>query len=313
MKKALVLGATGGMGYSLVEELVSRKIETIAFGRSAQKLQAYSKEWGALVETMAGDVLNKTQLKEAISKADLVFHSINIPYQDWNPTLLTILTNILEECRTQDKSFIYVDNIYAYGRQSEKVSEQAIKNPHTKKGNYRLLLQKEIENSQVPYLIAHFPDFYGPKAESTLLQYTFEQILKKNKGGYVGDTNLDREFIYIKDGAKALIELALRDDTYHEIWNIPGAGTITGEKIREIASQHLKKDVKFSTIHSWMIGALGIINPFMREYYEMTYLNKTPVILSGSKYEQRIGPVPQTPYEVGIKANLDELAKTLTI
>ncbi|HYK73943.1 MAG TPA: SDR family NAD(P)-dependent oxidoreductase [Pseudoneobacillus sp.] len=308
MKKVLVLGATGGMGYSLVEELVSRKIETIAFSRSKEKLEQFSKEWGTYATIYNGNVLNKSQLKDAVSKVDSVFHAINIPYQNWDPNLFNILSQILEECSTQKKSLIYVDNIYAYGIQHHKVHELTEKNPHTKKGKIRLRLQKEIEDSGVPYIIAHFPDFYGPKAESTLLQYTFEQLLKKNKAGLVGNTDLQREFIYIKDAAKALVELSLRDEAYGEEWNIPGAGTISGKEIGHIVSKHLQKDIKLKAIHRWMINALGIFNPFMREFSEMMYLNENPVYLDGSKYEERIGPIPKTAFEIGIAENLNELA-----
>lgn len=311
MKKAVVLGATGGMGFSLVEELVSRNVETIAFARSKEKLELYSQEWGPLATIFAGDVLNEVQLRNAISEADYVFHAINIPYQNWNPTLSHILTLILTECHAQNKPFIYVDNIYAYGVQQEQVHELTTKNPHTKKGKFRLMLQQQIEASRVPYIIAHFPDFYGPKAESTLLQYTFEQLLKKNKAGYIGDLELKKEFIYIKDGAKALIELALREEAYGEVWNIPGARTITGLEIAEIASEYLHKPIKFKPIHRWMINALGLFNPFMREFSEMMYLNETPVILDGSKYEKRIGALPRTPYKIGICNNLDEIAKKM--
>jgi nucleoside-diphosphate-sugar epimerase len=311
MKKAVVLGATGGMGFSLVEELVSRNIETIAFARSKDKLEQYSQEWGPLATIFAGDVLNEDQLKGAISKADFVFHAISIPYQNWDPNLSNILSLILGECQTQKKPLIYVDNIYAYGIQQEKAHELTTKNPHTKKGKIRLKLQQQIEASGVPYIIAHFPDFYGPKAESTLLQYTFEQLLKKNKAGYIGDLHLQKEFIYIKDGAKALVELALREDTYGEEWNITGVGTISGVEMVEIASTHLRKPIKFKPIHRWMINALGLFSPFMREFSEMMYLNETPVILDGSKYEKRIGILPRTPYKIGICNNIDEIAKKM--
>ncbi|WP_153944968.1 SDR family NAD(P)-dependent oxidoreductase, partial [Acinetobacter baumannii] len=40
MKKAMVLGATGGMGYALVKELAGQGIETIAFARTKSKLEA---------------------------------------------------------------------------------------------------------------------------------------------------------------------------------------------------------------------------------------------------------------------------------
>ena len=40
IKRAVVLGATGGMGSALVEELLNKRIEVIAFARSAEKLNA---------------------------------------------------------------------------------------------------------------------------------------------------------------------------------------------------------------------------------------------------------------------------------
>jgi len=39
MKRALVLGASGGMGYSIVNELISRGVEVTAFARSEKKLK----------------------------------------------------------------------------------------------------------------------------------------------------------------------------------------------------------------------------------------------------------------------------------
>ena len=36
MKKALVLGASGGMGYSIVKELSSRGIKVMAFARTKE-------------------------------------------------------------------------------------------------------------------------------------------------------------------------------------------------------------------------------------------------------------------------------------
>lgn len=309
MKKALVLGATGGMGYALVEELVNRGSETIAFARSSEKLAHYKQDWGPLANTMVGDVLNEQHLGEAVKQVDLVFHTINIPYEKWNPGLFQILEAVLTQCAKHKKPLIYVDNIYSYGRQSSPVSEHTSRHPHTKKGNIRLQLQNLIQTSKVPYMIAYFPDFYGPKAESTILQYTFKQMLKKHSAGFVGDTTLQREFIYTKDSAKALVELALREDCYNQDWNISGAGTISGEEIAKIASHYLDKPLKVKMIGRRMIAALGLLNPSMREVTEMMYLNETPVILDSTKYETLIGPLPKTPYQVGIVENLKELAK----
>ncbi|WP_394137807.1 SDR family NAD(P)-dependent oxidoreductase [Cytobacillus oceanisediminis] len=306
-KTAAVLGATGGMGYALTEALCHKNIRTIAFARSEENLLKYKEEWGPNAEVFAGDAMNQADVEKAVSEADAVFHAINIPYQNWDPALSIILDHILDVCRKQNKPFIYVDNIYSYGRHSMPATETSAKNPHTKKGKLRQTLIEKIRNSGVPYIIAHFPDFYGPHTGNTLLQYTFQQIVDKNKGMFVGKTTIPREFIFIKDGAKALADLALKEEAYGEVWNIPGAGTITGEEIARIASRLLNKQVSFKPVHKWMIRAIGVFDPFMKEYTEMMYLNETPVILDGSKYEKRIGDLPKTTYEDGIKQSLEHL------
>ncbi|WP_306009514.1 SDR family NAD(P)-dependent oxidoreductase [Bacillus sp. MMSF_3328] len=306
MKTALVLGAAGGMGYSLTEALLNKGFHVIAASRSLENLEKLRRIPGMLPDIIACDAMDRAQVKKAVSQADLIFHSINIPYQEWG-SLSIIMTNILEECRIQNKPFIYTDNIYAYGRQASPVNESAVKNPHTKKGKIRLELLEQIRKSGTRYIITHFPDLYGPDTSNTLLDYTFRQAMAKNKAGFLGKTDLEREFIFIKDAAEALAELALHEEAYGEDWNIPGSGTITGKEIEAVLARYFGRPIKLWPISRWMIQSIGLFDPFMREYAEMMYLNETPVILDGSKYERLIAPIPRTPYSEGITAALRQL------
>ena len=108
------------------------------------------------------------------------------------------------------------------------MTEETEKNPHTKKGKIRLDLENMAKQSGVPLLIAHFPDFYGPHAPNTVLDYTLQGMIHNKKARYIGDPSISREFIYTPDGAKAIVELAVRNRFEGGDWNIPGAGTITG-------------------------------------------------------------------------------------
>lgn len=91
------------------------------------------------------------------------------------------------------------------------------------------------------------------------------------------------------DGAKALVELALRDDTYHEHWNIPGAGVISGREIIQILREKLQYEKKVSVVTKSMIYFLGLFSPMMKEMVEMMYLVEEPVVLSGEKFEKESG------------------------
>ncbi|MBS4214371.1 SDR family NAD(P)-dependent oxidoreductase [Neobacillus rhizophilus] len=304
MKKALVLGATGGMGYALVRELGNRGVEVVAFSRGKEKLHAlYQHE--PRVTIFPGDALVEKDVIEAADGVDVIFHAVSFPYPEWEEKHPLCIEIIVRAAEIHHAKIALVDNIYAYGRQSKiEVNEDTKKEPHTKKGNIRLAMENRLKGSGIPSLIVHLPDVYGPNAENTILHETLKNVVQHKTANFVGDLKVAREYIFTLDAAKAMVELASREDTYNQNWNIPSAHQITGEEIIEI----LRKDAGYKkpirTVSKTMIRFIGIFHPFMRELVEMMYLTEDPVILSGKKYEAKIGPVPRTPYQEGIKKTL---------
>ena len=215
------------------------------------------------------------------------------------------MSNIINVSKDQSAKLAIVDNIYAYGRSAgKKVSEATPKKPHTKKGNIRLQVETMIKESGVPALIAHFPDFYGPNAENTILHYTLQAVVKNKNSSYIGDQKIAREFIFTPDGAKAIVNLALNEKAYGQNWNIPGYVVITGEEINQMIRAITLYDKRVSTVTKNMIRFLGLFNRDMREVVEMFYLNEEPVVLNGEKYEKLMEPLPRTPYEEGLKQTI---------
>ncbi|PLR97553.1 SDR family NAD(P)-dependent oxidoreductase [Bacillus sp. T33-2] len=304
MVKTLVLGASGGMGYSIVKELSSRGIAVTAFARTRNKLEKlFAKDPNVTI--YAGDVFKMEDLQAAARGVDIIFQSANIPYQEWDQNLPTLMGNIIKTAQDQSAKLAIIDNIYAYGRSAgKKVNETTPKVPHTRKGKIRLQLEKTVKQSGVPAVIAHFPDFYGPNAENTILQYTLQNVVKNKKSMFVGDKSIAREFIFTPDGAKAIVNLALNDQAYGQNWNIPGYDVITGKELIKTIRQLTGYEKGVSTVTKNMIRLLGLFNSGMREVVEMYYLNEEPVVLNGEKYEKQIGPLPRTPYREGLKQTL---------
>lgn len=307
MKKALVIGASGGMGYSIVMELANRGIEVIAFARGRGKLEQYFVNMEK-VTILQGDAFNLETIKNAALGIDVIFHAMNIPYTEWEKKLPILWSNILKTAIDAHAKLVVVDNIYAYGKsQGKLITEQCPKIPNTKKGNIRLQLENMMKKSNLPVLIAHFPDFYGPNAENTILHYTFKNVLKNKNTMFIGNRKVPREYIFTPDGAKALVELSLLDSAYGQNWNIPGSGVITGDEIIEILREYTGYNKKIRTITKQMIQFFGIFNKMMREVVEMMYLTEEPVVLNGSKLEHAIKIIPRTPYKEGIKQTIDNL------
>ncbi|MBC6971719.1 SDR family NAD(P)-dependent oxidoreductase [Bacillus sp. Xin] len=309
MKKALVLGASGAMGYAITKELCTLGIDVVAFARKREKLETLFRE-EENIQIVAGDVFKQANIMEAAKGVDVIFHAVNIPYTDWGTKQPELLKNILETTKCQGAKLAMVDNIYAYGKQGRgKVTEEALKNPHTKKGRIRLQLELMAKQAEVPVLIAHFPDFYGPNAESTLVHHTLQGVLANKISSFVGDKKLAREYIFTPDGAKAIVELALRDDAYGQNWNIPGSGVITGEEMIRHIRELTGYTKPIMTVKKRMIGMIGLFDKQMKEFVEMLYLTEEPVVLSGEKYERYIGKVPKTSYREGLKETISFLER----
>ncbi|MBV6679254.1 NAD-dependent epimerase/dehydratase family protein [Bacillus thuringiensis] len=309
MKKALVLGASGPMGYAIVNELCGRGIHVVAFARNKERLGALF-SGNKHVEVVAGDVFVKEDIMNAAKDVDIIFHVVNIPYSDWEKQQEKLLINILEVSKHYGIKLGIVDNIYAYGRQGEGlVKEEAKKRPHTKKGKIRLQLEEMAKQANVRMFIAHFPDFYGPNAESTLVHHTLKGILANKMSSFVGDKKIAREYIFTPDGAKAMVELALHDEAYGQNWNIPGYGVITGEEM----IQHIRELTGYTkrviTVKRGMIQFIGLFDKQMKEFMEMLYLTEKPVVLSGEKYERYIGDIPKTSYYNGLKEMIISMQK----
>ncbi|MGO4888200.1 SDR family NAD(P)-dependent oxidoreductase [Anaerobacillus sp. MEB173] len=304
MKRALVLGASGSMGTALTFELASRGIEVVAFARNEQKLENLF-SGNEQIRVFSGDVFHDEDVLNASKETEVIFHAVNIPYQEWEKKQTKLLANILKAAKRNQTKLAYVDNIYAYGRSDgNRISEEFPKSPHTKKGKIRLQLERTAKESNVPVFIAHCPDFYGPHMGNTLLNFTFQTIIQNKRSMFVGDQSIPREYIYTPDGAKAIVDLALSEKSYGENWNIPGSGTITGEEIIHIAREFTGYRKKVSSVNKTMVRFIGLFDGMMREYVEMFYLNEQPVILNGEKYEREIGPLPRTSYKEGIEQTL---------
>jgi nucleoside-diphosphate-sugar epimerase len=305
MKKALVLGATGGMGFSIVNELSERGIEVVAFARTKEKLnKLFSHK--SNVTAYAGNIFNVEDILNAAKGVDVIFQAANIPYSQWEEKLALFMSNILSAAKEHSAKVALVDNIYAYGRsRGGRITEEFQKNPHTKKGQIRLNVEKLVKESGVKALIAHFPDFYGPNAENAILHYTLDSIVQGKKAGYVGNQELKREFIFTPDGAKAIVNLALYEGAYGQNWNIPGYDVISGKELVQIIRELTGYEKGVYTISKNMIRFLGLWNRDMREVVEMFYLNEQPVVLDGSKYEQTFGEVPHTSYREGLRETIE--------
>lgn len=308
MKKVLVAGATGGIGYALVQQLTKQNIEVVAFARGADKLQSMFGH-NKLVTCVSGDVLNVQDLLDACVGIDTMIHAVSFPYQQWNETHIPCLVNMLEAAKISGSKFIFADNIYAYGKQPQAVVEDIIKMAHTKKGKLRLQMETLVQESGIPYLIAHVPDVFGPNAKNTILYGTLQGAVQNKAAYFVGRTNVTREFAYTNDVAESIVTLALNPTSFNQHWNIPGCLKVSGQELAILLQQLVGYRPKIRVATSKHVAFLALFSSFMREQKEMMYLTETPVILNSEKLEKALGTIPLTDRMESLRVTMDWIKK----
>ncbi|MGG1551022.1 SDR family NAD(P)-dependent oxidoreductase [Paenibacillus ferrarius] len=317
MKKAIVLGATGGTGAAITEELIKRGISVIAFGRSRGKLEQLAARLGqpAHLTLSIGDAYKADDIAAAVTDAEVLFHCANVPYHEMAERLLPLGEAVMEAADRLGLKVVVVDGIYPYGRrQTDLVTEEHPKQPHTRKGRVRLRFgEMVLDHGRWPRarsLIVRLPDYYGPSAnEASYLGSTLQAIAEGKPAFFIGTMQVPREYVYLPDAASMIVEIALRDASYGQEWNIPGGGVIAGNEIVRIARAASGKRKPVFALGAISLSILGLFIPVMKEVVEMLYLTKEPLKLSTHKYTQEIGPIAATPFEEGIASTIQQLKK----
>ncbi|AHV99594.1 NAD-dependent epimerase/dehydratase family protein [Paenibacillus sabinae] len=316
MQKAIVIGATGGSGAAITEELVKRGVRTIAFGRSRQKLEQFAAGLGNPdhLSLATGDAFKPDDIVSQADGADVLFHCANVPYHEMADKLIPLGESVMEAANRLGIHVVAIDGIYPYGRrQMDLVTEDHPKQPHTKKGKVRLAYEQMLFSprwSRTKVMIVRLPDYYGPTAnEASYLGSTLQAIADGKMAFFIGNMNVPREYIYLPDAAAMIAELAGKDLAYGQNWNIPGSGVISGKEIVRIAQAASGSAKPVIPLKKTGLSLLGLAVPVMKEVVEMLYLTVEPLTLSGEKYERLIGPVRATSFEEGISSTIRTLQK----
>ncbi|WP_026452180.1 NAD(P)H-binding protein [Aequorivita capsosiphonis] len=132
--KHLVLGATGGIGFSYTAELLSHNIKTTILVRDKEKAIKLFKN-NPLLEVIVGDVNNLTQLKEISANKEFIFLGINVPYQLWETQMEPIISNVIIAAKQHKATILFPENNYVFGNIDNPITESTVPQPSKKREN----------------------------------------------------------------------------------------------------------------------------------------------------------------------------------
>jgi nucleoside-diphosphate-sugar epimerase len=297
--KAVVLGAGGGLGRNVVEAAAQARHEVRAFVR-----QVRGGRVPAGVQVTEGDARRQEDVTRALRGADVAYFCVNPRFARWLDDFPPLLATAVAAARETGARLVFPANVWIYGpgRPGQLVGETCVPSPTSKRGRLRAAMEQTLRGSGCRFCIVRFPEFYGPHVV-TLTAQIFRAALRDARTLWPGPLDVEVEFVFLPDAARVLLQVGEVDGIDGEAFHVPGIRTTPREFIGAVYRAAGVR-AKVLAVPPVVLKLAGLVSATARGAADIAHLWTHPICLDGSKYLNRFGQVPQTPYEEGIAHTL---------
>ncbi len=301
-----IIGSGGTIGLPLAKELKKYTNDIRLVSRHPKKVNESD-------DLFPMDVSDFKLLDKAIEGSDIVYITIGFDYnlKVWQTSWVPFMQAVISGCKKHHSKLVFFDNVYLYAKSAiPYMTENSLIQPPSKKGEVRKqlheMLMAEAAQNTLSVVIARSADFYGPDTNKSMLgEVVVKNLIKGKSAQAFGSLAKIHTYTYTPDAAMATAILGNTDDAYHQVWHVPTTkDKLTSKQWIELVASELEVEPKIQKIPTWVLYALGIFNPMMKEFPEMMYQNELDYIFDSSKFENRFGIYATTPKD-GIRSTID--------
>jgi nucleoside-diphosphate-sugar epimerase len=302
--RVTVLGATGGIGRAIVEELASRGHEVTAASRSA-----VATTWPAGVRALATDLRDPASARAACRDAEVVVMAAQIPYSGWLTELSDLVDAAVDAAAEAGARLVMVDNLYAYGAPDAPITEASPEAATTSKGRLRAELGQRLlaahRDGRLRVAIGRFSDYYGPGGINSLVYGVgiSRALAGKAPRAFI-DPDQPHTFNFLPDAARGFATLVERPEADGRIWILPAGRPVTQRELLAHVTRTSGLGPKIGTVSPMMLRLAGLFDADLREAHEVVEQFAKPYVTDGSAFETAFGPIELTPHEVAIAATV---------
>jgi nucleoside-diphosphate-sugar epimerase len=285
----VILGA-GQVGTVLAGELLARGKTVRQVRRGPAGESRPGLEW------VRGDVSDLRFVEEATRGATVLYDCVNPAYDQWPALLPALRRGVLHGAARSGARLIQLDNLYMYGAPAGPIHEDTPFAPLSKKGELRARLAEETmaasRRGDLRVAVLRASDFYGPDflAATVFGPHFYERVLAGKSAYCQGDPDMPHTYSYGPDVARGMVRLAeAGDDVLGQVWHVAAPPPASTRATMALFAASLGVPVRIQRIPDWMLHALGVFAPVMREVAEMTYQWKRPFVLGDAKWRARFG------------------------
>ena len=302
--KVTVLGSNGHFGHAALLAFRDAGWEVTGLARSNRRPVTG-------VELIIGDANDEAVVRRAIAGADVVVHGLHLPYDQWgNGRAEAQLQVVIDALGHSGKTLLFPGTIYNY-RASDRIVSPQTRQQHAEapRGDIRIRLEAMLaaaaEAGRFQTIILRGGDFFGPDNRGDWFD---QAILSKLAGGtiaHLGSLELRHSWAYLPDLGRALVVLGEQRGSLARFENFHFAGHFVSQgQMMAAISTALPHRVSIVPLAWWQLGALGLVNPIMRDIYRMRYLWHNEMELVDPRLDALLGAGFATPFADAIAATV---------
>jgi len=261
------------------------------------------------IERVQADLEHEPAAIDVCRDASVVYGCVGLPYPAWTAGWPPLMRGMLAGAEAAGARFVFLDNLYMYGPQTEPLHEGLPLTDYGRKPKLRAeitqLWQQAHAQGRVRVAALRASDFYGPRTKVSMLG---ELVAGRAAAGkpamLIGDIDQPHTFAYVPDLARNLDTLAhAEDDDFGQAWHAPSAPPITVREATEILFRAAGHPPRLSIMPEMVRRLLGTFNGTLRELGEMRHLWDRPYLVDHGKWDRRFGSDP-TPFAEGAEATI---------
>ncbi|HEX7884468.1 MAG TPA: NAD(P)H-binding protein [Phenylobacterium sp.] len=306
---ALVIGATGGLGGELADQLVAGGWRVRALHRDPERARAQTGRTG--LEWVKGDASIKADVVRAAEGATVLVHGANTPgYRNWGTLHMPMLENSIAAARASGARILFPGAVYNFGPDAfPSLREDQPQKPVTRKGAIRVKLEQALRDAAdtgVRSLVVRAGDFISKRpGTSWLAQGMVKSGRPVSALVYPGPLEIAHGWAYLPDLAETFVRLLEAPERLadFEVFHMRGYA-VTGHEFVAALQTVAGRKIAVQRLPWFAVAAVSPFNETFRETLELRYLWDRPVLMDNAKLVAHLGAEPQTPLTEALRTAL---------
>jgi len=252
-EKVLITGASGFIGFHLIEAALEMGLEVVAAVRrnsDVRHLQVHN------IQYVYPDFNSVESLKHELERTgcQYIVHALGTTkagtqdeYNAINAGYTYNLAKAAESLGPSFKKMVFISSLAALGPLSEAndmITELTNPHPVTAYGKSKLLAEEKLATLSVPYVVLRPTAVYGPREKDIFILF---RTIKRGWEPYIGKKDQQLSFVYVKDLAVIAINALFNTAVSGAIFNVSDGRSYTRYQLAASVKTFLKK--KTTRIH----------------------------------------------------------------